>query len=969
MNASTLLLRIMRSRELIRGVNRIEPAKPTSQFPDYLYPFVATASLLKSQLRELFIVDERSDEKESVPAPQELIDICFQLANELKTDEAWLMSEAHREQLTTQLGKVRLNVISSRDVVRKLIDMPQDVSDRFCRSAGTTLQLLDAAYRRRFASVFAVDSDGEAFSRMQDPVNLDERFNFWAISTGSPKPILLLGDRGSGKTWQLLRFCADQNGRHRKDPIGAPPALYISLHNWTTRWGEHEATDLYSVVSNQCPWLQIKWDAPMFLALLRAGRIILCLDGFDEIQRQPNAHEIQEYAFELFRLLPPGCRFVIASRTTLFDSFSAIARLETWPASTVGLSMDVLEMRSFSRSDIQEYLNTQEFTNLPDILNRASFLDDVNDPIAVAVCACFRHPGLLAYLQNSETRVNNVNGVAAIREMVEGALISFNLDLERTKVLHRDRQGTLYEFGRTQRVTLLGDLAWFLAERGIDGIDVDSLPLRLSVMYGIDSDALRRDIRSQTVFEMQEDPGIARMTFGIRYSTRESTSGDSANGSVAADYFLASYIFRRLQESIKYGKSGFSQAMRFLGSVELSPLCASLLGEMCESASQALRKRSLARSVPTWISALAHKGQYEVFAAQYRYLVTNLLKLGCLSADEARVLDPWSKVESVIQTHPTALPGYEMRLIPACTSKGIREWAGQKGKCGSRTGDAGGPFLIGLHEVTNVDFQRFVEDPSGSGLDWSVERVTRAGSAGAPQSPHVQRTNEYHLYYWDKDSSGRFMPHAEHSCFPVVYVSWFAALAFCDWISEKEQRGKIKELSVDRGLYVERSGEGLAPQYRLPTAVEWRWAAQGPFSEARYPWDLQPYPLPRKGKADPSVRNYREAAKSVALARRGRSKAVAYEDDFSVFGVAGLVGNVKEWVQDTIPVTELDRPPSTALVLGSTAHLDETSFCFEYFANLFPENTNPDVGFRVGRSLSTDELSALDLRQQDLAKL
>jgi formylglycine-generating enzyme required for sulfatase activity len=409
--------------------------------------------------------------------------------------------------------------------------------------------------------------------------------------------------------------------------------------------------------------------------------------------------------------------------------------------------------------------------------------------------------------------------------------------------------------------------------------------------------------------------------------------------------------------------------MRFLGSIELSPLCAELLGEMCEEASQSLRRKSLASSVTIWISNLAKREQYELFAAQYRYLITNLMRLGCFSAEEATVLDPWTKVSDAILTRPAALTGYEMRLVPKCTSKNIRTWAGPKGKCGSKTGDADGPYLIGLHEVTNQDFQRFVEDIQGSGPDWSVEKVTRAGSLGAPQSQYAQMTNEYHLYYWDKDSSGKFKPHGDHLRYPVVYVSWFAALSFCDWLSKKEHREESMNLSVYRGLTVEKSGKSVAPQYRLPTAVEWRWAAQGPFSEAQYPWDLVPYPLPPNSKIELPIWNYRSAARSVALARHGRSKAVAYEDDFSVFGIAGLVGNVKEWVHDTIPADRGGKPLSSALVLGSTAHLDETSFSFEYFANLFPENTNPDIGFRVGRSLSTDELSALDLRQQELATL
>jgi formylglycine-generating enzyme required for sulfatase activity len=112
---------------------------------------------------------------------------------------------------------------------------------------------------------------------------------------------------------------------------------------------------------------------------------------------------------------------------------------------------------------------------------------------------------------------------------------------------------------------------------------------------------------------------------------------------------------------------------------------------------------------------------------------------------------------------------------------------------------------------------------------------------------------------------------------------------------------------------------------------------------------------------------YRTAVTNFVLSSGWRSAEVAYDDDVGPFGAIGLIGNVKEWVQDL--VEEVASSVKKAMVCGTTAHLGRNSFKMGYYATLFPENTNPDVGFRLARSLSPEEHAAFREREAELKAL
>jgi serine/threonine protein kinase len=119
---------------------------------------------------------------------------------------------------------------------------------------------------------------------------------------------------------------------------------------------------------------------------------------------------------------------------------------------------------------------------------------------------------------------------------------------------------------------------------------------------------------------------------------------------------------------------------------------------------------------------------------------------------------------------------------------------------------------------------------------------------------------------------------------PAVKVSWFDAMAFCKWLTEKEHDENLIE---DRQVY------------RLPTDVEWSMAAglaneSGATPEARdgkikneFPWGKQ-WPPPN------DAGNYR----ALTGRRRGATMPVGSFKPNST-GLYDLGGNVWEWCLDT----------------------------------------------------------------------
>jgi len=162
-------------------------------------------------------------------------------------------------------------------------------------------------------------------------------------------------------------------------------------------------------------------------------------------------------------------------------------------------------------------------------------------------------------------------------------------------------------------------------------------------------------------------------------------------------------------------------------------------------------------------------------------------------------------------------------------------------------------------------------------------------------------------------------PNFNHPQQPVVAVSWFDAVAYCDWLS-----------SI------------TGSQYRLPTEAEWEFAARGGTEGKLFPWGDDP---------PPSRPRYSERWKT--------GPEPVGQSEPNAFGLYEMCENVHEWCSDWFAAdyysVSPDRNPRgpekgarKSSRGGSWRHHIKISRCSTR-SSIPPEFHYADYGFRVVR--------------------
>lgn len=287
---------------------------------------------------------------------------------------------------------------------------------------------------------------------------------------------------------------------------------------------------------------------------------------------------------------------------------------------------------------------------------------------------------------------------------------------------------------------------------------------------------------------------------------------------------------------------------------------------------------------------------------------------------EVRLLTPEQAVLAARPRTVTTGQGLVMRLIePGRFEMGApRREQGRRPNESQRWVRLTRRFYLGTREITNREFREFKPN-------------------------HTSGAEKY------QELAG-----GEH---PAVMLSWEDAVAYCNWLSDRD--------SLPRA-YAPRNGvlylvEPPTTGYRLPTEAEWEWASRynGGGGARRYPWGNQMPPPEGAGNfAD-------ESAKGVVP-----NVLSGYVDGYPVtapvgqfaaspIGLYDTGGNAAEWVHDLYtvysgtPGSEATDPlgPQTGqyhVIRGSSwrhASISELRYAYRDFG----DRGRLDVGFRIAR--------------------
>lgn len=148
-------------------------------------------------------------------------------------------------------------------------------------------------------------------------------------------------------------------------------------------------------------------------------------------------------------------------------------------------------------------------------------------------------------------------------------------------------------------------------------------------------------------------------------------------------------------------------------------------------------------------------------------------------------------------------------------------------------------YAIGRYPVSNAEFARFIEEGGYRTPDYWTEAGWKQKESKGWQQPR----------FWEDDKWN-------DPALPVVGVSWYEAVAYCNWLAAKT--GK---------------------PYRLPSEAEWEKAARGTDGR-RYPWGNQ---------WEPKSCNNQETGPGCT------TPPGQYPGGDSPYGAGDMVGQVWEW--------------------------------------------------------------------------
>jgi formylglycine-generating enzyme required for sulfatase activity len=140
-----------------------------------------------------------------------------------------------------------------------------------------------------------------------------------------------------------------------------------------------------------------------------------------------------------------------------------------------------------------------------------------------------------------------------------------------------------------------------------------------------------------------------------------------------------------------------------------------------------------------------------------------------------------------------------------------------------------------------------------------------------------------YTFSYNEPLTRKYFSHVAYDNYPVVGVTWAQAKAFCNW--RTRQLNSYQEMIKSPGVM----------DYRLPTEVEWEYAARGGHQMTIYPWGSY-YTRDEKGNFVANFKPLRGNYVSDSQSNITTQKVANYLPNS--YGLYDMAGNVAEWTSN-----------------------------------------------------------------------
>jgi sulfatase modifying factor 1 len=248
-------------------------------------------------------------------------------------------------------------------------------------------------------------------------------------------------------------------------------------------------------------------------------------------------------------------------------------------------------------------------------------------------------------------------------------------------------------------------------------------------------------------------------------------------------------------------------------------------------------------------------------------------------------------------------------------------------------------FYLSKYEITVAQFRKFVQE---TGYLTTAER----------QGGWLVWTGTAWERKFDASWSSPYFSQTERE--PVVMVSWYDALEFCNWLSRREKLTPFYEV---KGAEV--MEDWSSSGYRLPTEAEWEYAGRSGGKEYKYSWGNG---SPEGNVADESLKTAFSAWPFAIWS--GFTDGYIYTAPVGSFspnelGLYDMSGNVWEWCNDwygSYAAGEQRNPKGSSsgvirMLRGGSWTDEPAALRLSFRSGRLPNGRGVNSGFRPARSL------------------